>query len=105
MVVDVNWRPVFWEDPSAAVPTILPLLRRADIVKMTDEEAEWLLDISPQRALDDPAHVERTLREAGAEEVKGVLVTAGDKGAAFGRGSGGAHPAAGTRCLRWCLKR
>ena len=54
-VVDVNWRPVFWSDPAAARETILEFVgSQADLVKLTDEEAEWLYGIPGADALRQP---------------------------------------------------
>lgn len=80
LYVDVNWRPMFWPAGSdtAARGEILRLANRAHVVKLTDEEAEWLLDIPAAEALANPKLVHAEFSNALA-----VLVTAGDKGAAF----------------------
>lgn len=57
VLVDVNWRPVFWNDPEAAKKDILPFTLEADIVKITDDEAEWLFDIDRKSALKNPSLV------------------------------------------------
>lgn len=57
VIVDVNWRPVFFEDPEKASEVVLPYAQQADILKMTDEEADWLLAIPPEEALDHPSKV------------------------------------------------
>lgn len=54
VLVDVNWRPVFWEDVSQAPGIILPYVGKADIVKLSDEEAEWLFGLSASDALQHP---------------------------------------------------
>lgn len=54
MLVDINWRPVFWEDESSALAAIKPYACKADIVKMSDEEAEWMFGIPAKDALDHP---------------------------------------------------
>lgn len=56
-LVDVNWRPVFWNNPEAAKKDILPFTLEADIVKITDDEAEWLFDIDRKSALKNPSLV------------------------------------------------
>jgi len=86
LVTDVNWRPVFWDDPGAALPVIEPLLRQSEVVKLTDEEAEWLLGIPAAAALDDPARVEKALAASGVGGLRGVLVTAGERGASYSFG-------------------
>ena len=57
MLVDVNWRPVFFSDELAAPAVIKPYVERADIVKLTDEEAEWMWGISAADALQHPEMV------------------------------------------------
>ncbi len=57
VLVDINWRPVFWEDESSASAAIKPYACKADIVKMSDEEAEWLFGIPAQEALHHPLKV------------------------------------------------
>jgi fructokinase len=42
ILVDVNWRPSFWPDPSAALAPIRQLLVKADFVKFAKEEAELI---------------------------------------------------------------
>jgi len=56
--VDVNWRPVFWkqsEDEARLI--ILDYLQGARLIKMTDEEVEWLLGVPRKEALDEPYKV------------------------------------------------
>jgi fructokinase len=74
LVVDVNWRPTFW-DPSAepaGAPTeaqiagMQPLLRQAALLKCAREEAEWLFGSA------DPAAVAAALPQGPA-----VVVTDG----------------------------
>lgn len=86
IIVDVNWRPVFWED---AAPTardiILDYIEQAHLLKVTDEEAEWLLDVPRDEALTNP---EKVL--ARAPFLRGVLVSAGEKGCAYAFAAPGA---------------
>ena len=51
VLVDVNWRPVFWPDQSTAPGIIRDFCKRADILKLSDEEAELLYDIPRKEAL------------------------------------------------------
>ena len=37
MVLDVNWRPVFWDDEATAKATVLEYIKQAHILKVTDE--------------------------------------------------------------------
>jgi fructokinase len=70
--LDINWRPVFWLDLDAAPPLIREVLPQVDLVKCADDEAEWLFGTA------EPAAIAQQL-----PGVKGVLVTAGDRGCAY----------------------
>ena len=72
VVLDVNWRPVFWLDQAIAPRMIHDLIKRVDFLKMAEEEAEWLFETTDPGAI---AHRLGTL--------EGVLVTAGEKGSAY----------------------
>lgn len=72
ILVDINWRPAFWSNPDAAKPQIKQLLKKADFVKLSEEEAEWLFETTDAGAI--------TYRLDSAE---GVLVTAGDRGCSY----------------------
>lgn len=72
VVLDVNWRPVFWNDQSLAPRMIHEIVKRADFLKMAEEEAEWLFDTP------DPGVIAHRL-----ESLEGVLVTAGEKGCRY----------------------
>ena len=50
----MNWRPVFWDDVSQAPDIIKPYVSSADIVKLSDEEAEWLFGLAAADALQHP---------------------------------------------------
>lgn len=78
IVIDVNWRPVFFANPAAAPAVVKPYVDRADIVKLAEEEAEWLLGVPAAAALDAPDAVLAKLPQA-----KGVLVTGGGAGCAY----------------------
>jgi fructokinase len=58
LMVDVNWRPVFWEgeglDPKAE---ILAFLELADVVKISDADLEYLYDMAYVTALLNPCAV------------------------------------------------
>lgn len=60
VLIDVNWRPVFFEAPDGALDVILPFVREADIVKITDEEAEWAFGIAASDALANPGKARHT---------------------------------------------
>ncbi|MBD2355081.1 carbohydrate kinase [Tolypothrix sp. FACHB-123] len=72
ILLDVNWRPVFWHDHQIARQKIEKILKKVDFVKLSKEEAEWLFDTS------DPGAI--TYRAASLE---GVLVTDGENGCAY----------------------
>ncbi|HBB30803.1 MAG TPA: carbohydrate kinase [Cyanobacteria bacterium UBA8803] len=72
IVMDINWRPMFWPDPSAAVPLIQDLLKQVDFLKIAKEEAELLFETADAGAI--------THR---LDSVEGVLVTDGDKGCVY----------------------
>jgi len=70
--IDINWRPVFWEDLEVAKSSIMTILEQADLIKCTDDEAQWLF------GLQDPGVIAKLFPQA-----EGVLVTAGEKGCAY----------------------
>lgn len=72
ILVDVNWRPMFWNEPENAKPIILEFIQEIDFLKLSLEEAEWLFDTSDAGAI---AH-----RHGNVE---GVLVTDGNKGCSY----------------------
>jgi len=67
VLVDINWRPMFWPDPEAAQPLIKKLWQYVDFVKLSREEAEWLFNTAESGAI---AH------QLGS--VEGVFVTDGE---------------------------
>lgn len=83
VLVDVNWRPVFWPDPDLAPQTIRAIFKQIDFLKLSEEEADWLFSTQ------DPGAIARQL-----DHLKGVLITAGEKGCAYWlRGNAGQLPA------------
>lgn len=72
IVLDVNWRPVFWQDPNIARQKIQDTFKRVDFLKLAKEEAEWLFNTI------DPGAITYRL-----DSVEGVLITDGDKGCAY----------------------
>lgn len=68
IVLDVNWRPVFWPDHNMALPKIRELFKQVDFIKLSKEEAEWLFDTT------DPGAITYRLNT-----VEGVLVTDGQR--------------------------
>ena len=53
VVIDVNWRSVFWDDEQRAKSIILEVLNQADYLKLTDEEADWLFGSRDLTSLHD----------------------------------------------------
>ena len=72
ILLDVNWRPVFWHNPDTARQTIQQLFKQIDFLKLSSEEAEWLFETT------DPGAI--TYRLGSLE---GVVVTAGEHGCAY----------------------
>jgi fructokinase len=72
ILVDVNWRPMFWTDPDAAKPIILDLVKHSDFLKLSAEEADWLFSNR------DPSAIAHSL-----DAVEGVLITDGDRGCTY----------------------
>lgn len=75
ILIDVNWRPVFWRDEAEAMAKIHRLIAHADFLKLSDEEAEWLYQTA------DPGVIAHRLGN-----LEGVLVTAGERGCAYSLG-------------------
>jgi fructokinase len=72
IILDVNWRPVFWQDANIARQKIEALLQRSDFLKLTKEEAELLFDTT------DPGAITYRLNS-----LEGVIVTDGENGCAY----------------------
>lgn len=72
ILIDVNWRPVFWADPDEARQIILQLLPCANYLKLAEEEALWLWNTT------DPKAIVKML-----PTVQGIIITAGAKGCAY----------------------
>lgn len=69
VLLDINWRPVFWANPDQAPGIIREMITQADFLKLAEEEAEWLFETT------DPGVIAHRV-----DTVEGVLVTAGEKG-------------------------
>lgn len=72
VLLDVNWRPVFWTNPETAPQTIQELFKQVDFLKLSKEEAELLFHTS------DPGAITYRL-----DSVEGVLVTDGEHGCTY----------------------
>jgi fructokinase len=67
IVLDVNWRPMFWPDEQEALPLIKKLWQYVDFIKLAAEEAKWLFNTADAGAI---------YYRLGS--VEGVLVSNGD---------------------------
>ncbi|KAF5831723.1 Ribokinase-like protein [Dunaliella salina] len=76
--VDVNWRDVFWTDHDEAKRIIIDYLQQADLLKVSDADLKWLLGIDLSTAFINPCLVSEAF-----PNTSGILVTAGDEGAAY----------------------
>ncbi|MBO9998736.1 MAG: carbohydrate kinase [Cyanobacteria bacterium SID2] len=72
VLIDVNWRPVFWQDVALAKQTIRESIETADFVKLSDEESQWLFETI------DATRVAKHL-----PQVRGILVTRGSQGCSY----------------------
>jgi fructokinase len=71
LFIDINWRPMFWQNCDQAIELILNFVHNADFLKLTDEEAELLFNTI------DPEAIAKQL------QIKGVFVTAGEGGCTY----------------------
>ena len=51
IILDVNWRPMFWLDEPEALPLIKNLWQYVDFVKLAAEEAQWLFGTTDAGAI------------------------------------------------------
>lgn len=68
VVVDINWRPIFWSNPMQAPNLMRILLSHTDFLKVSAEEAEWLFHTT------SPVAIAQTLNH-----LEGVIVTNGNQ--------------------------
>ena len=57
VLVDVNWRPVFWDDHETAPQRIREYVDQADILKLSDDEAEFIYGVGHRTSLENPETV------------------------------------------------
>ena len=67
IILDVNWRPMFWLDEAEAPDLIAQLWQYVDFLKLADEEAQWLFNTADAKAI-----------FYRLDSVEGVLVSNGD---------------------------
>lgn len=72
IVLDVNWRPMFWLDQAKALSLIKELWQHVDFLKLAEEEAQWLFDTADAGAI---------AYRLGS--VEGVLVSNGDAAVSY----------------------
>ncbi|MBF1989725.1 carbohydrate kinase family protein [Fischerella thermalis] len=72
VLLDVNWRPVFWTNPDIAPQAIRALFKQIDFLKLSLEEAEWLFETRKPREIFNRL-----------DSVEGVIVTNGEHGCAY----------------------
>jgi fructokinase len=72
VLIDVNWRPVFWPDVESAKATIRKAIADADLLKLSDEEAEFLFNT-------------QAVTEVATQlpNVSRVIITRGDRGCGY----------------------
>lgn len=75
VMIDPNIRPGFITDETAYRARLMRMLRRADVVKLSDEDMDWL-GTSPKTLLEQGAHI--VLITRGADGVD--LITAQEQG-------------------------
>ncbi|MDP5336947.1 MAG: carbohydrate kinase [Nodularia sp. (in: cyanobacteria)] len=80
IILDVNWRPVFWQDANIARQKIQEIWKRVDFLKLSKEEAEWLFDTT------DPGAITYRM-----DSIDGVLVTDGEHGCTYCLGENEGH--------------
>jgi fructokinase len=69
ILLDVNWRPVFWPQPDSAKPLICAMIQPVDWLKLAIDESEWLFDTA------DPSAI-----AAQFPQLQGVCITLGAAG-------------------------
>lgn len=67
--LDVNWRPIFWDNPQTAIAQITTLWPRIDFLKLSASEAQLFFQTTEAAAI---AHQ--------IDSIEGVWVTQGDRG-------------------------
>lgn len=68
VVIDVNWREMFWKNPEQLIKLLPILLRHSDFLKMTEDEARLLFRLTSPAAISQAySHLE------------GIIITNGDK--------------------------
>jgi fructokinase len=80
IVIDVNWRSIFWPDPQAAIAQIRDFIQQADLLKLSSEEAELFFETT------DPAIIDADISsrpQSSASAIRGVVITLGGEGCRY----------------------
>ncbi|MEO1387275.1 MAG: carbohydrate kinase [Cyanobacteria bacterium J06634_6] len=72
ILVDVNWRPMFWPKPADAPGHIYDLLKKVNFLKVSKVEADWLFGTVSAKAIAQQL-----------PHLSGVLITAGPEGCEY----------------------
>jgi sugar/nucleoside kinase (ribokinase family) len=73
--MDINWRPMFWQDPDEAKAIILERLGLIHYLKVSEDEAHWLLGTGNPKTIRDRY-----------PDLKGLLITLGERGCCYSLG-------------------
>ena len=68
VIVDVNWRSMFWTDPEQVIKLLPVLLKYTDFLKMTEDEAKLLFRLT------SPAAIAQAYNH-----LEGIVITNGDQ--------------------------
>ena len=80
IIIDVNWRSMFWDNTDRAKTVILEVLTQADLIKMAKEEAEWLFDLPKSLSL---AEIDLQKIQRQLPNIQGIFLTDGSKGCKY----------------------
>lgn len=68
--IDVNWQPMFWQRPAEAPGRIYDLIKKAQFLKVSSEESEWLFGtVSPVAIARQFSHLKGVLVIAESRDV------------------------------------
>ncbi|MFN5727279.1 MAG: PfkB family carbohydrate kinase, partial [Pseudanabaena sp.] len=84
VVVDVNWRAMFWKNPEQVAKLLPVLLKYTDFLKMTEDEAKLLFRLTSPAAISQAySHLEGILLTNGDKDCRYYLGERQDKHAVF----------------------
>jgi fructokinase len=76
VVLDVNWRSVFWDSEERGRRAVLDAINQAQILKLSDDEAEWLFGYRDLAAIPGQVAVQ-------FPHLTGILLSAGGQGCGY----------------------